>query len=59
MLYEVITVIVIFLRKGASEVKIDRKINDIIIESAGNIGRTISLLDETGEILSSSSYNFV
>jgi len=52
-------VIVIFLRKGASEVKIDRKINDIIIESAGNIGRTISLLDETGEILSSSNEKLV
>jgi len=32
-------------------VKVDRKINDIIIESANNIGRNICLIDETGEIV--------
>ena len=37
--------------------KIDRKINDIIIESSNNIKRTISLLDETGEIIVSSDEN--
>lgn len=31
--------------------KVDRKINDIIIESANNIRRNICLLDETGEVV--------
>lgn len=35
--------------------KVDRKINDLIIESASNIGKNICLLDETGEILSSNN----
>lgn len=35
--------------------KVDRKISDIIIESADNIGRTVCLLDETGEILVSNN----
>ena len=33
--------------------KIDRKINDIIIEASLSIGKTICLLDETGEVLAS------
>lgn len=35
--------------------KVDRKLNDLIIESANNIGRTVCLLDETGEIAVSNS----
>lgn len=42
-----------------SKVKLDRKINDIIIDSAKNIQRTICLLDETGEVLSSDNNNLV
>jgi len=40
-------------------VKIDRKISDIITESASNIGKTICMLDETGEIVASSENQLV
>jgi carbohydrate diacid regulator len=40
-------------------VKVDRKINDIIIESANNIGRDICLMDETGEILVSNVQDII